>query len=95
MITYTASCSATEFVASNRNQGFEFWHFIITKHRCVRIYSGTSHNGLSDIWTASLQRTNNVPPIDFAVEIIHFQPPSDGQPPISGQQTENVPLKDK
>ena len=59
------------------------------------IYSGTSHNGLSEIRTASIQRTNNVPPIDFAIEIMYFQPPRDGQPPISGQRTENMPPKDK
>ena len=58
------------------------------------MYSGTSHNGLSEIRTASIQWTNNVPPIDFAIEIIHFQPPRDGQPPISGQWTEHVPPKD-
>ena len=45
-------------------------------------YSGTSHNGLSDIRTASIQRTNNVPPINFAIEKIHFQPPRDRQAPI-------------
>ena len=37
-------------------------------------YSGTSHNGLSKIRTTvtSIQWTNNVPPIDFAIEIIHY-----------------------
>ena len=35
--------------------------------------------------------SNNVPLIDFAVEITHFQPPRDGQPPVSEQWTaENV-----
>ena len=45
--------------------------------------------------TTSLQRTNNVLPIDFAIEIIYFQPPKDGQPPacISRQWTENVPQR--
>ena len=43
--------------------------------------SGTSHNKLSEIWTASIQWTKNVPPIDFA---IHFQPLKYGLPPISG-----------
>ena len=56
-------------------------------------YSGTSHNGLSEIQTTSIQRTNNVPPIDFAIEKIHFELPRYGQPPISGQWTENVPPK--
>ena len=28
-------------------------------------YSGTSHNGLSEIWTASMQWTNNVPLADL------------------------------
>ena len=51
----------------------------------VMYYSGT---GFSEIQTASIQRTNHVPRIDFATEIIRFQPP------ISGQRTENVPPKD-
>ena len=33
-------------------------------------------------------------PIDFAIETIHFQPPRDGQPPISVPGTEHVPPKD-
>ena len=32
---------------------------------------------------------------DFAIEIIHFQPLRFRQSPISRQQTENVPPKDK
>ena len=36
-----------------------------------------------------------MPPIVFAIEIIHFQPLRDSQPPISGQRTENMPPKDK
>ena len=54
------------------------------------IYSGTSHNRLSEIWTASIQQTNNVPPIDFAIETIHFQPPRDGQPLISRLNGQNT-----
>ena len=34
-----------------------------------------------------------MPPIDFAIEIIHFQPPSYGQPPTSGQRTKKVTPK--
>ena len=45
-------------------------------------YSGTSHNGLSEIQTASIQWTNYMPPIDYAIEIIHFQSLRDGQPPV-------------
>ena len=41
-------------------------------------YSGTSHKGLSEMRSASIQRTNHVPPIDFAIEIIHFKPLRDG-----------------
>ena len=52
------------------------------------MYSGT---GLSEIRTASIQQTNHVPPIDFAIEIIHFQPPRDRPPPISGQLTMRAP----
>ena len=44
---------------------------------CVRLllqalYSGTSHNGLSEIQTASIQWTNHVPPNDFTIELIQF-----------------------
>ena len=46
--------------------------------------SGTSHNRLSEIRTASIQWTKNVTPIDFAIEITHFQPLKYGLPPISG-----------
>ena len=33
------------------------------------LYSGTSHNGHSEIQTASIQRTGNVPSIDSAIEM--------------------------
>ena len=59
------------------------------------VYSGTSHNRLSEIRTVSIQWDNNVPLIDFAIEIIYFQLPRYGQSPISRQQTESVPPKDK
>ena len=41
--------------------------------------------------------TNNVPLIDFAIEIVQFQSPRYRyrQPPISGQQTEHMPPKKK
>ena len=50
------------------------------------VYNGTSHNRLSEIRTASIQRTNYTPLIDFAIEIMHFQPLR----PISRQWTESV-----
>ena len=59
------------------------------------VYSGTSHNGLSEIRSTSIQRTNNVPLLDFAIETIHFQPLRDGQSPNSRQWTEYVTPKDK
>ena len=58
------------------------------------MYRGSSHNGLSEIRIASIQWTNNVPPIDLAIVIVHFQPPRYGQPPICRQLTENVLPKD-
>ena len=36
-------------------------------HDCI-----TSHSGLSEIQTASIQQSNSVLPIDFAIEIMHF-----------------------
>ena len=66
---------------------------VVTLVQCAGChYSGNSHNGLSEIWTVSLQRTSHVTPNCFAVEIIHFQ---DEQPPISGQQMKHMPPKDK
>ena len=44
----------------------------IKAYSSVLQYSGTSHNGLSEIRTASIQWTNHVPPIDFDMEITHF-----------------------
>ena len=52
---------------------------------------------ISHFLPASIQRTNHVPLIDFAIEIhvMHLQPLRYGQPPISRQRTENMPPKDK
>ena len=61
-----------------------------------KVYSGTSHNRLSEIRTASvqLQRTNNVPPqVDFTIEIIHFNL-REMDNLLSGQKV-NLPSKDK
>ena len=46
-------------------------NIIIVMHS-AHDYSGTPHNGHSEIWTASVQHTGNVPPIDSAIETIHF-----------------------
>ena len=56
-------------------------------------YSGTSHNGLSEIRTASIQQTNHVPPNDFTIELIHFQPPRYGQSLNSGQSASENRLR--
>ena len=42
------------------------------------IYSKTSNNGPSEKRTTSLQRTAHLPPIDFTIELIHFEPPRSG-----------------
>ena len=41
-------------------------------------YSKTSNNGPSEKRTTSLQRTAHLPPIDFTIELIHFEPPRSG-----------------
>ena len=42
------------------------------------IYSKTSNNGPSEKRTTSVQQTPHLPPIDFAIELIHFEPPRSG-----------------
>ena len=42
------------------------------------LYSKTSNNGPSEKRTTSLQRTAYLPPIDFTIELIHFEPPRSG-----------------
>ena len=42
------------------------------------IYSKTSNNGPSEKRTTSLQRTAHLPPIDFTIELIHYEPPRSG-----------------
>ena len=41
-------------------------------------YSKTSNNGPSEKRTTSLQRTAHLPPIDFTIELIRFEPPRSG-----------------
>ena len=41
----------------------------------INHYSQTSNNGPSEKWTTSVQRTAHLPPIDFTIELIHFEPP--------------------
>ena len=38
------------------------------------LYSKTSNNGPSEKRTTSVQRTAHLPPIDFTIELIHFEP---------------------
>ena len=40
--------------------------------------SKTPNNGPSEKRTSSLQRTAHLPPIDFTIEVIHFEPPRTG-----------------
>ena len=42
------------------------------------IYSKTSNNGPSEKRTTSEQRTAHLPPIDFTIELIYFEPPRSG-----------------
>ena len=41
-------------------------------------YSKTSNSGPSEKRTTSVQRTAHLPPIDFTIELIHFEPPRSG-----------------
>ena len=50
-------------------------------------YSKTSNNGPSEKRTTSVQRTDQMPPIDASIEIIHFKPPRSGYPLNSEQWT--------
>ena len=45
--------------------------------------------------TASIQRTNNVPPIDFAIEIVHFQPPRETDNLLSLDNRQNACPKEQ
>ena len=47
-------------------------------HHTKNDYSKTSNNGPSEKRTSSLQRTAHLPPIDFTIELIHFEPPRSG-----------------
>ena len=38
------------------------------------IYSKTSNGGPSEKRTTSVQRTTHLPPIDFTIELIHYDP---------------------
>ena len=51
-------------------QGLFGWH--------GSLYSKTSNNGPSEKRTTSLQRTAHLPPIDFTIELIHYEPPRSG-----------------
>ena len=44
----------------------------------TRLYSKTSNNGPSEKRTTSVQRTTHLPPIDFTIKLIHFEPPRSG-----------------
>ena len=40
--------------------------------------TSTLNNGPSEKQTTSLQRTAHLPPIDFTIELIHYEPPRSG-----------------
>ena len=59
----------------NHNAIYRRWPYIVSRTRPipsaaldivhVMQYSGTSHDGLSEMWTTSVRWTNNMPLIDF------------------------------
>ena len=55
----------------------------IFKTNCAN-YSKTSNNGPSEKWTTSVQRTANLPLIDFTIELIHFE--SEKRTPLNSEQ---------
>ena len=52
---------------------------------CNLAYHKTSNNGLSEKRTTSLQQTDHLPPIDFTIKMIHFEPPRSRTPLYKGQ----------
>ena len=64
-------------------------------HFALQQYSKTSNNGPSEKRTTSVQRMDHLPPIDFTIELIHFEPPRSGHlsTPNNGHwSVPNVPL---
>ena len=51
---------------------------VLGSHGASRCYSKTSNNGPSEKRATSVQRTAHLPPIDFTIELIHFEPPRSG-----------------
>ena len=51
---------------------------VIHSYLSKQSYSKTSNNGPSENRTTSVQRTTHLPPIDFTIELIHFEPPRSG-----------------
>ena len=59
------------------------WNTIATVLGCFLLASSkTSNNTLkrSEKWTTSLQQTDHLPPTDFTIDLIHFEPPRSGHP---------------
>ena len=46
-------------------------------------YSGTSHNGPSQEQPLTIQRTTAMERIEFAIDLVYYEPPRSGQPPNS------------
>ena len=44
----------------------------------IFIFSKKSNNGPSEKQTTSLQQTDDLPPIDFTIELVRFKPPGSG-----------------
>ena len=51
--------------------------FTVYELACRLQYSKASNNGPSEKRTTS-QRTAHLPPIDFTIELIHYEPPRSG-----------------
>ena len=78
--TYAAKCFAlTAYIQFiNVNHCPLKWDGLFCLHPAFLHYSKTSNNGPSEKRTTSLQRTAHLPPIDFTIELINFEPPRSG-----------------
>ena len=85
-VFHASSLSCRSFVGYNYKFGSSFVRdYSRVDFSLVRLikeirnrYSKTSNNGPSEKRTTSLQRTAHLPPIDFTIELIHFEPPRSG-----------------
>ena len=70
----------------------KMWLSIRERRVTVTVYSKTSNNGPSEKWTTSVQRTAHLPPIDFTIELIHYEPPRSGHLSIPNNGHGSAPM---